>query len=1027
MRMPVRLLPVALLAGAAALPAFAVDLLCGQPGSGTLQANGTSTVFNFRLRVGDSILVRLIPTSNTIGAGQPIELDDPNGVPIREAFASSNGVHVYNNVQVDGTYQVTVKGNNASTYQITYTPLNRACSANTNLSCGKPLKGALLPGQMQVYQFNGKTGDLVSVRVAATAGSDPQANLFIMGFDSNSSLQPATKDQPFAFNLHGGVLPTYRLTTDGQQTFAIFESTGIYKLNYSVNLIDLSGPCGSVTAGCGTSADGALPDPLSTAIYSFNANKGDLYQVRVLTVDSTGGLRAISQVFDPQGNLLDSSTGNDPTRFLTLPATGQYTMVVQDSGGINTGSFAVALSRLNSPCNAQPLGCGTPTSGQISGPLRTVSYSVDAQAGDVYLVRLLRTTAGVSFTPRIEIYAPDTGAQVQSVTASDLGSVTFTAPAAGTYTLLAFDALDGKQTGGFTVWVGRLNRPCSGAIGLSCLFLAPGNISQPLQTGLYSFPTAAGDAFTVRLLDTGGNLQSAVQVYDPRGVAVPGLPGTTKAVDVTNSPGGAYTIVVTDQSRVAGQGAFGVEAINTRGGCGSPVPAGATTTGLISGPAPYSAYSFSAAPGDLLLLRAAAFTPGFAANMDLYDPTGRRIGSGTSVIAPPAPASGGAYTAVVAASAPRTAGSYAFSWQSLTNPAGAPLACGRTTAGALAPENQFWYYSLGADEGDVLKILLTRLPAALNAQLELYDAKGARLAVNANEITRKVSAGNYLVVVSPASASAETGGFGLALEKPNHPCSPNALTCGQTILRQLTAPGQLDAFPFNGTAGDPMNVSVTPRAGSISPVTELYDPNGNPVGSAGSTALNATLAATGQYTVTVHDRAGSTGSYRVGLQRSGNACPENDSEKPAISLRRPTGGDVIAGGSVFQIVWQSDDNEAVASHTISLSTDSGRSFQPIAGAGSLSGVAQSFNWLVPADIAPSRNAVIQVTATDRAGNAQSAASDVLTLIGSGFAPNASATLEYDALNRLSKVTYQDGRVFQYSYDAAGNLTAITVQ
>jgi YD repeat-containing protein len=1021
------LLAIALLAGAAAFPALAVDLQCGQPGNGSLLANGTSTVFTFRLRSGDSIVLRLIPNSPAINYNQPIEFDDPNGTPLRESFSTSNGAHIYNDLKVDGTYQATVKGNTASTFQMVYVPLNRACAANTSLPCGKSLTGSFAPGQMQTYQFNGKTGDMVSVRVATTDGSDNNANIFIIGFDSNSVLQPATKDQGFVFSLRGGVLPTYRLTTDGTQTFVMFESNGQLKLNYAINVVDLSGPCSAIAAGCGTSADGSLTDPLATGIYTLTANKGDLYRLRLLTTDSSGGLRAISQVFDPLGNPVDPATAVEATRFLTLPATGQYTVVVQDGSGVNTGSYALSLSRLNSPCNAQSLSCGVPVNGQVSGPLRTVAYSIDAQQGDVYMVRLLRTGAGVSFTPRIEVYAPDTGAQVQSVTAADVGSVTFTAPAAGTYTLLAFDGLDGKQTGAYTVWVARLNRPCNGAIGLSCLFLAPGTINQPLQTGLYSYPTAPGDSFTVRLLDLSGNLQSAVQVYDPRGVAVPGSPGTTKAVDVTASPGGAYTIVVTDQSRVPGQGTFGVEAVNTKGACGSPVPAGTSTSGLISGPAPFSVYTLSVTAGDSLLLRTAAFTPGFAANMDLYDPAGRRLGSSTSVIAPSALATGGTYTAVIAGSAPRTAGNFSFSWQSLTRPSANPLPCGQTTSGVLGADNQFWYYTLDAGEGDLLKVLLTRLPGTLNAQLELFDPKGARLAVNTNEITRKVSAGNYLVVVSPASAAAETGGFALALEKPNHPCSPNGLTCGQTVLRQVTAPGQLDAFPFSGNAGDAINISVTPRAGNISPVTELYDPSGNAVGAAGTTSLNPTLAATGQYTVTVHDRSGNTGSYRVGLQRAGNACAENDTEMPMITLRRPTGGDVIAGGSVFQIVWQSDDNEAVASHSIQLSTDGGKTFQPIAGGSGLSGIAQSFNWLVPSDIAPTRTGVIRVSASDRAGNTQSATSDVLALIGSGFTANVSATYEYDALNRLSKATYQDGRVIQYSYDAVGNLVGITVQ
>jgi YD repeat-containing protein len=577
----------------------------------------------------------------------------------------------------------------------------------------------------------------------------------------------------------------------------------------------------------------------------------------------------------------------------------------------------------------------------------------------------------------------------------------------------------------------RLNRPCDGSVALGCGSLAPGTVTQPLQSGMYSYPTAAGDAFTVRLLDTGGSLQTALQVYDPKGNPVQPKAGTTKGVDVTNSPGGAYTILVTDQSRTPQQGSFALEAFNTRGGCGSNPGQGQSVNGLVSGPVPFNSYVFSASAGDTLLLRSASFTSGFSANIDLYDTAGKPLGSGTSAIAPPVLTASGRYTAIVGASAVRSAGNYAFSWQLLNSPVAPALQCGQTVSGALGSAGQFWYYTINANDGDLVKLLLTRLPSTLNAQVELYDPAGGLQMKSTGDIVRKVSAGNYLVLVSPASSVAESGGFALALQKPNNPCSPGALACGQTILQPLTTAGQLDAYSISANAGDQLTIQVTTRQGNYAPVTELYDrasANNLPVaGSPGGATLTANITSTSQYTLTVHDRGGNTGSYRVGLQRANNACPENDSEKPIISLRRPTGGEVVAGGAAFQIVWQSDDNIAVASHSIALSTDGGKTFQNIAGAAALSGVAQSFAWVVPSDITPSRMAVVRVTATDKAGNVQTATSDALTVIGSGFAPNAVVTYQYDPLNRLTQATYQDGRTVQYTYDPAGNLATITVQ
>lgn len=144
-----------------------------------------------------------------------------------------------------------------------------------------------------------------------------------------------------------------------------------------------------------------------------------------------------------------------------------------------------------------------------------------------------------------------------------------------------------------------------------------------------------------------------------------------------------------------------------------------------------------------------------------------------------------------------------------------------------------------------------------------------------------------------------------------------------------------------------------------------------------------------------------------------------------VTLLKPTAGEVIVGSTTYRIQWQSDDNVGVASQNIALSTDGGQTFATAIASG-LAGNAQTYNWFVPPNIAPSRTAVIQVTATDAAGNAQSASSGLVSLIGSGFTANSTAAYTYDSLNRLTRAVLGDGRTIVYTWDAAGNLVAITV-
>ena len=523
---------------------------------------------------------------------------------------------------------------------------------------------------------------------------------------------------------------------------------------------------------------------------------------------------------------------SDATRLsFSAAASGVYNVLIADDiriDGKQTGAYAIHFARVNNPCNAQPLDCGSVSQGRIDGVMRFSTYSIAADNGDAFLVRLLRADLNTSFKPRLEIYDP-LGRLVQIGSTTDLARFTFKAGVAGVYTVLAGDGLDGTRTGAYSVSLARLNRPCNAAP-LGCASLAAGSIGGPLQFTSYAYTAAAGESFTVRMLDPNGSLQEAVEVYDPEGnPAGTSVPGNVQAVDVLHPAAGAYTIVAMDAGKTAGQGPFALQLYRTRNACAPPAAQGAPLRGVVTGSAPFTAYSLAAAAGDALLVRSASLTENFNAGMDLYDAEGARVASGTFALTA-AVKTAGSYTLIVGASAPRTAGAYALSWQAMNRPANVlPLGCGQTAGGALSPGAQFRYYSAPADAGDTLRLLLTRLSDGFSPQMELYEPAGKRLALTTTDLTRKVAdAGNYVIVLSPGTTMAETGGYALAFQKINRPCGAVALACGQSVLRTAEAPGQLDAITFAGAAGERMSLRLPTRSGNFSPFIELYDPAGYP-------------------------------------------------------------------------------------------------------------------------------------------------------------------------------------------------------
>jgi YD repeat-containing protein len=1053
-----RLLPLAVLLalGIPASHAQNPQLDCNQPVDVTLAAGSPQGYVSFSGSAGETVYIRLLAKSGDPGFRlNPPVVFDPYGNLINPrsttpgdlagTFAGTfSGLEF--DLFTDGAFTLRLASYNpnlGATFHVVLTRINHPCSANTTLTCGGSMAGTIstsLPGQVDTYQFPAQAGDVVRFRLLRVAASgSPNTNTgFLFAI---YAADPAQNNRPYAVNVD----PTskrltfasiynfydWTATVSGTVTMLVYEYTGSLGGSYYVSATKLNGGCGGASLSCNSTVDGGLTSPLAYGSYTIQANGGDVYQFRVARPGTSGGFTPGVEIFNSKGTRVGAVAPTNPsghaasTATITFPTSGTYSVLVSGPLDGSLGSYSLGTLRLNRPCeSATALSCSSVVDGSVPGLIRNQIYSLAASANDSYMVRLLRADANSLFRPRLDIYDP-TGASVQFLNTNDLARVNFTVPADGLYTLVVTDSFDGSQSGSYALSVLRLNRPC-GAGTLSCGAPSAGDFPRALASSVYAYAAAAGESFSVRMLPGSGAEQPAIEVYDSLGNAVgQPLSGNFAGVDVTKPPAGTYTVVATDSSKTPSASSFTLDLLRTVNACSVPAAQGTTVKGVVSATAPFLAYGIAASSGDVLSLRSSSSTAGFASEMELYDPDGARLDAGVFSLSRKAAASG-TYTVIVGAAAPLAAGGYSFAWQLLNRPAGGlPLACGATTAGALSASNQFRYYTLAADAGDILRLIFTGIGDNFSPQMEIFDPSGARIAAK-SDVTQKAGAGgNYLVLVSPSTSNTETGVYRVAFQRPNNPCSPLSLTCGQTALRQVNVAGQLDTFSFHATGGDQSTIRLVARAGAYSPFVEMYNPAGALLSTSSIGLLSRVLPADGAYTLLVRDRAAlNLGSYRVSLQDDTNACAVTDTEAPTITLIRPTGGEVLPGGTTFRIQWVSDDNVGVATHDIALSTDGGKTFaDPFA---SLKGTLQAYDWSLPPDVAPSRTAVLRVTATDAAGNAQSATSDLLTLIGSGFTPNSSATYSYDGMNRVTQVVWRDGTSISYTWDAAGNLTQITI-
>ncbi|HEY1337802.1 MAG TPA: hypothetical protein VGF59_09855, partial [Bryobacteraceae bacterium] len=915
-------------------------LSCGTPVDVTVTPP-SANFFYIQAQAGDAVVVRYtIPNTNDRGFTPEVALLDPTGRPLNPrttAFVAGASAAREYDLPIDGTYRIQVQSRNLNqiggTLRLVYMPLNRPCTGAT-LQCGAGNADQItLPMQVRSYQFPARAGDVLSLRIArfstATLPATGGFNANVFAYSAAGTILPQLNGQPAAVQTgsQGLTRMDFSVPVDGPVTFVVLDSSSGAG-NYAFSVARLNGPCGGGALSCGDVVQSSLTQAVQVDSYAMTVSAGDAIFLRVAAVDATGALLPSAEVFDPTGTLVAATTtslqSSRPVGAATFTAKtgGRYTVIAGDAQLLHTGAYAVAMARLNRPCNAQPLGCATVADGTIDSMLKTAAYTVDAKAGDIYVLRLLRTGTNPLFRPRVDIYDGQ-GNALQFLNTTDLANVIVTAPADGVYNLVVTDSFDSTQAGGFSIATQRLNRPCDAGT-LTCGALTAAMAPRALAAAAYVYNAAPGESFSVRMIDNSGMLQPAVEVYDAVGTAV-GQPssGAYTGVDVVKPVGGAYTVLAFDANRNSTGGPFGIELLRTNNACAAaPAPQGQTMTGVVSGAAPFTSYTLPVSAGDALLVRSASSTPGFTPQMELYDPDGARIDATTFGISRRTTA-GGNYTVVVGATALRGTGAFSLSWQLMNQPAAAaPLACGGSATASLSSTTEYRYYTVAANTGDLMRLIFTKLSDNFSPQVELFTPAGVRLAANSDVSQRAAADGGYLLVVGPSTSNVETGSYTIAYQRPNNPCTPVSLTCGQTTLRQANIPGQLDAFTFTGIGGDLANIRLTPRSGSYAPFVEIYDSSGKLLGSTSAGLLRPVLPLNGTYALLVRDRQGTgVGSYRVTLQDDTNACSVDDQEKPAITLLRPTGGEALAGGSTFRIQWQSDDNVGVTAHDIALSTD----------------------------------------------------------------------------------------------------------
>jgi FlgD Ig-like domain len=876
-----------------AVPALAAGpITSGQTVTGALAGPSFGESWTFTGAIGQRVVITAVTTGGS--ANTNIRLINPSSAEV----VNTSTDRVEYQCTANGTYTITIEDlglNDVGNYSLTF--LNVTGGPLT--SGPDPDGGATTSASIKTGQFNAAS-DMDAFTFSGTAGDHILIGGITTGGTANTTLT--------LYPPGGGAAETYTSSGDrldwallksGTYTVVIEDYSDLLTGTYSLSFLNLTaGPLTSGTdADGGTIASAEVKSGQAQAVGDFDAYRFTGFagsRVIVTAITTAGTMNTNISVYPPSGAAL-VGTSSDRNE-LQLPTDGTYTIVIEDLGQNDTGTYSLTMLNLNGA-----LTTATDTDGGLILPaeVRTGSFNVapdmdaytfSAIAGDHILCAAV-TTGGAANTT-LTLYPPSGGAAESYTSSGD--QLDWTVLSTGTYTVVVEDYSE-LQTGTYSLsYVNLTNGPISTAADpdggtIVSAEVKTGQANAAADYDVYRFTGNAGERVLLEAITTTGAMNSNVVLYPPIGPSL--ISTSTDRNEVQLPMSGTYTIVVSDLG-VNDTGTYKLTMLDLAGPLtsaadtdGGAIVSGDPKTGQAQTAPDFDAYTFTGAAGGHVLFAAVMTAGAMNTTMTLYPPSGGPAEAYTS--------SGdrldwtlltsGTYKLVVEDYNGQNTGGYAVSMINLTagpltgtDLDGGTITSGQVKTGTATSVADFDAYRFDATAGDRIIGSAITTAGAMNTNISVFPPFGAAI-VNSSSDRFDVAApatGTYTMVIEDLGDN-DLGSYAVSLLDLNGPLTTASDTDGGPLTSSEVRNGQFqaggpdfDAFTFSGLAGERVLVGAITTGGVANTTITAYPPGGGVAEAYTSSGdrLDWTLLNNGKYTVVIEPYTqGDVGTYTASL------------------------------------------------------------------------------------------------------------------------------------------------------------------